>query len=179
MVIKYALRPIAAADLTLALRRARPIARLSLHFVEARAKNLQRPRFVFMLRFLILLDDDKSGRQMSDPHSAVRCVDRLTTGPARTEDIDPQVLFVDPDVNFFGFREHRDGGGRRMNAPTRLGIRHSLDAVHTAFEFKTRENVPPANQRASLLVSTKSRLGNIEHLKPPPSQHSISLVHAE
>src|SRR5208283_4713957 len=83
-----ALRSIATADLALALRGARAVARLPLHLVEARAQDLQRLRLVLVLRFLVLLDDDETGRQVGDPHGAVGCVDRLTTRSARAEDID-------------------------------------------------------------------------------------------
>ena len=129
------LRSVAAANLALTLGGACAVAHLPFHVVKARAKNLQRLRFVLVLRFLVLLDHYQARWGMGDPHRAVGCVNRLTAGSARAEDVDAQVPLVDADIDVLRLGEHSDRCGGGVDPTSRLGFRDALDAVYPRLQI--------------------------------------------
>jgi len=69
--------------------------------VEVGQPRLQDPhghRAVLELGAFVLAGGLDAGGQVDDPHGGVGGVHRLTAGPGRTVDIDPEVLRVDLDV---------------------------------------------------------------------------------
>ena len=131
------LRPFAGADLPAALLRDRLLLLAHLHLVETRAQHLHRLRPVLDLRLLILLRDDDAGRDVCDANGGVRCVHALTTRSAGTERVDPQILFVDLDVDLLGLGQHGHRGRGGVDPAARLGRRHALHPVHTALVLQT------------------------------------------
>ena len=59
-------------------------------------------------------------------------------GAAAAEDVDAQVVLVDPDVDGLGLGHHQDAGRAGVDAALRLGHRHPLHAVHAALELQQR-----------------------------------------
>ena len=103
------LRALAGADLAAAILGDRVLLLAQLHLVEPRAQHLHRLRAVLDLRLLVLLRDDDAGRDVRDADGGVGRVDALAARAARAERVDAQVLVVDLDVDFLGFRQHGDG----------------------------------------------------------------------
>src|SRR5437773_12348509 len=54
---------------------------LHLDLIQPRAQHPHAFLAVLDLRLLILATDDRVGRNMSDAHSRIRCIDRLPAGP--------------------------------------------------------------------------------------------------
>ncbi|MCY1251246.1 hypothetical protein D9M72_649820 [compost metagenome] len=88
---------------------------------------------------------DEAGRDVGDTDGRVRRVDVLAAGTRGTHGIDADVFGANLDVDLLGFRQHGNGCRRRVDASARLGFRHTLDAVHTGFEFQPRKHAAPGN----------------------------------
>src|SRR6516225_2163361 len=130
-----------------------------------------------MLRLLVLLNDNQSGRDVRDAHRAIGRIDRLSARPAGAKNVNTQILFVDADIDFLRFGKDGDGGGGGMNAAARFRFGYPLYTVHAGFKFQPRENIRAADDRTGLLEAAKPGLGKIEHFESPPPQSGISLVH--
>src|SRR5271155_2152402 len=115
-----------------------------------------------MLGFLVLLNDDEPSRQMGDPYRTVGRIDRLTARPAGAENIDAQILVVDPDIDLLRLGQNGHSGRRSVDAAACLGLRHALDAVHPRFEFEPGKHVMPANLRTCLLETADTSFGEVE-----------------
>ena len=76
-------------------------------------------------------------------------------GPLRAEDVDAQVLVLDPDVHLLGLRQHGHGGGRGVDAPLRLGDRHALHPVHARLAAQRAVGVVAADREDGLLEAAR------------------------
>ena len=152
---------------------------LQLHLVEARAQHLHRLRLVLDLRLLVLLRDDEAARDVGDADGGVGGVDALAAGAARAEGVDAQVLVVDLDVDFFGFRQDGDGDGRGVDAAARLGCRHALDAVDAALVFQLAVGAAPFDRRDDFLEAADAGVAARHHLDAPALALGVLAVHAE
>ena len=85
---------------------------------------------VLELGLLVLALNHEIGREVGDPHRAVRGVDALATRARGAEHIDPQVLLLDLDVDLLRLGEHRHRGGGGVDPALRFGHRHALHAMH-------------------------------------------------
>ena len=174
-----ALRAIAGADLAAAVGRALGVELLAFELIEPRAQDLHRLRLVLVLRFLVLLADDKAGRKMGDAHGAVGGVDRLAAGTARPEHVDAQILVVDLDVDVLGLGQHRHGGGGGMDAALRLGLRHALHPMHAGFELEPREHALAGDVGDDLLVAAGRGFARRKDVDLPAMLVGVALIHAE
>ena len=89
-----------------------------------------------MLRLFILLGHDQTAGQVCDPDRTIGCIHRLPTRTACTVDINPQILVLDLNVDVFGFRQHGNRRGGRMNTAARLGLGHTLHTMDTGLELE-------------------------------------------
>src|SRR6185295_11251272 len=124
------LRAIAGADLAAPRVALRGLTLLFLDLVKLRAQQLHRHRAVLVLRLFLLAVDDEPARQVVDAYGGVGGVDRLPSGSARSHHVDLQILGIDVDLDVLDLGHHRDGRGRRVDAPLRLGRGHALHAVN-------------------------------------------------
>src|SRR5271155_93471 len=116
---------------------------------------------------------------MGEPHRAVGCVYRLATWPASPEHVYAQIFLIDLDIDFLGLRQNGDRGCGGMNAPSCLGLRHALYAMHARLELQSGKYVAPDDRRARLFEPAKAGLRKVEELKSPAPQSRIPLVHAK
>ena len=77
---------------------------------------------------------------MHDLHGGVGRVHALAAGAAGATDFDAEILRLEFEIDFFGFRQHGDGGGGGVNAALRFGRRHALHAMHAALVTQLSEN---------------------------------------
>ena len=152
---------------------------LPLRLVQPRPQNFHRLGAVLVLRFLILLGYDNPAWNMRDPHRAVGRVDMLPSGALRAVGIDTQILFLDVDIHFLGFRQDRDRRRRRMNPPARFRLGHALDPVHAGFILHPRKDTLSGNFRRCFLVPADPGIGEGHRLKAPPPPFRIPLIHAK
>ena len=75
---------------------------------------------------------------MSDTNGGIGCVDTLAAVAAATENIDTQVVGVNFNISFFGFRKDGDRDGAGMDAALALRSGNTLDAVDARLEFQFR-----------------------------------------
>src|SRR5690606_6054858 len=108
--------------------------------VDAGAEHRHRLGAVAVLAALVLHGDDDAGGQVRQPHGRIGLVDVLAAGPTRTINVDAQVLVLDLHVDLGRLGHHRDGGGGSVDAPAALGHRHTLHAMHAAFELELGEH---------------------------------------
>ena len=116
---------------------------------------------------------------MRDAHGRIGGVHALSAGPARAEDIDAQVLVLDLEIDLLGFGEHRDRGGRRVNAPLRFGGRHALHAMHAALAAHLAERARALDLENCFLHAAQRCIGKREELRLPPFALDVARVHAE
>src|SRR5581483_8643861 len=108
-------------------------------------------RAVLDLRLLVLLRDDRPGRDVGDTDGGIGRVDALTARAAGTERVDAEILLVDLHVDFFRFRQDRDGDGRRVDAAARFGSGHALHAVHAALVLQLAVDAAAFDRRDDFL----------------------------
>ena len=141
----------------------RPLLR-ELALVQARAQHPHRLLAVLKLRLLVLHRDHDPGRLVGHPDRGVGRVHRLAAGAGGAVDVDLQVLGGDLDLDLLGLREHRDGRGRGVDPPLRLGLRHPLDAVGAALELEHRVGALAPDLEGDLLEAADLGRRLREHL---------------
>ena len=104
-------------------------------------------------------------------------------GPGRAEDVDPQVVRVDGDVDLLGLGQHQDAGGRGVDAALALGGRHPLHAVHAALELQPRPDALVRSRRLDrhrdVLVAAEVGVLRVEDLGRPAAPLGVAQVHAQ
>ena len=75
--------------------------------------------------------------------------------------------------------QHRDGGGRGVDAALGLGGRHPLHAVDAALELQPAEHPLAADRGDDLLVAAGLAFRDALDLHPPAARCGVALVHAE
>ena len=106
-------------------------------------------------------------------------VDVLASGPAGTQRVDPQIGFVDGDIDVLGLGQHGDGRGRGVNAPGGFGIGHALNAVHAGFMLKLGESATAADFGDDFLEAAHRAFARGHDLDFPSLFGRIALVHAK
>jgi len=69
----------------------------------------------------------------------------LAAGALRAHGVDLEIVIVDFDVDIFHLGQHRDGGGRGVDAAGGFGVGHALHTVHAGFEFELGEDAAAAH----------------------------------
>src|SRR5260370_25269523 len=170
---------IAGLDLAAALGGDGGLLFFLLHFVETGAENAHGLGAIFDLRFFILLRDDQAAGNVRDTHCGIGGVGGLAAGTGRTKGVDAQVFGFDFDVDFVGFREHRNGGRGRVNAALLLGGRNTLHAVHTAFVFQLGIHFVALNRSDDFFDSALRRRRAFEDFDFPALRFGVARIHAE
>ena len=83
------------------------------------------------------------------------------------------------DVDLFGLRQDRHGGGRRVHASLRLGGRHALHAVHAALVLQLAVGAAPLDRGDDFLQAADAGLVAREHVELPALTFRVLAVHAE
>src|SRR5574344_753940 len=86
-----------------------------------RTDHLHADFLVLELSFFGLAADNDASRDMRHTNSGLGFVNVLAAGALRTISVDLKIGRVDLNVNFFGFRHHENGRGRRVNAALGFG----------------------------------------------------------
>src|SRR5258708_259678 len=170
---------IAVLDLAAALGGDRRLLFFLLELVEAGAKNAHGLGAIFDLRFFILLRDDQAAGNVRDTHCGIGGVDGLAAGTGRTKGVDAQVFGFDFDVDFVGFREHRNGGRGGVNTALLFGGGNALDAVHTAFVFQLGIHFVALNRSDDFFDSALRRRRAFEDFDFPALRFGVARIHAE
>src|SRR4051812_3925639 len=170
-------RAVARADLRLAHARALRFLLGDPRVEQSRAQHLHRLELVLELRLLVLLADDDAARDVRDAHRGVGRVDALPARPRGAEDVDPEVLVLDPDVDLLGLRQYGDRGGRGVDAALGLGGGHALDAVHAGLPAHGAEGAGAVHLEDRLLDPAERAVGVRDDLEAPPLPGDEALVH--
>ena len=144
---------------------------------QAGAQHLERAVLIFVLAAFILTFDNHTCRQMRHPNGRRRLVDMLTACAAGTEHVDLQIPRVKLKLDFLGLRQNRDRHRRRVDAPLRFRLRHTLDTMHAAFIFQARISALARDGKTDLLIAAKLRLVGADHLALPAKPFGIHCVH--
>ena len=137
-------------------------------------------RAVLVLRALILTLDDDAAGQMGDADGGIGLVDVLASGTGGAKGIDPQVSRV--QVDFFDlilFRKNRDRDRGGVDATLGFGVRDSLHAVRSGFEFQSREGASARDARDDLLVPSVLAGALAQDLYGEPFGLRIAGIHAQ
>src|SRR5690606_4643953 len=170
---------IARPDLAAALLRDGLLLPPQFHLVELRPQHLHRLRLVLDLRLLVLLRDDDAGRDVGDAHGRIGGVDALAAGTTRTERVDAQVLRIDLDVDFFGFRQDGHRGRRRVDTSAGFGYRHALHAMDAALELQAPVHAPSLDAGHDFPHAANTRLIRGEDFDLPALAFRKTRVHPE
>ena len=100
-------------------------------------------------------------------------------GPAGPIGLDPQVTFVDLDLDLFSLGQDRHGGRRGVDPPARLGHGDALDAVHAALELQAGIGAVPSHLGDDLLEPARRALAGGEQLDAPPPALRVAAIHPE
>jgi hypothetical protein len=109
--------------------------------------------------------------------TADRRVHALAARAARAEDVDPEVLVLDLEVDFLSLWQHGNGRGGSMDASLRLGRGHPLHAVHAALATHLAESARPLDLEDRLLHAAQRRLRKREDLDLPSLPLDVARVH--
>jgi hypothetical protein len=124
-------------------------------FEQARAQHGQGARFVLLLRPLVGAADDQAGGFVNDLHGGIGRVHALAAGTGSAAAADLQILVLDFDVDLFRFGQHGDGAGAGVDAPLRLGRRHTLNAMHAALVFEAFVDIRPGDLKDHLFITAQ------------------------
>src|SRR5438876_3925158 len=173
------LRAVARADHGLAVGGDLALLLAARALEEPRAQDLERLRFVLVLRLLVLAGDDEPRRQMRHADGGVGRVDALPARARGAIDVDAEVLVGQLHLDVLGLGQHGDGHRRGVDAPLRLGHRHALHAVHAALELEPAEGALPHHERDDLLEAAEAGRVRGQHLDAPAVPLGVTRVHAE
>jgi hypothetical protein len=115
---------------------------------------------------------------VGDPNGAVGGVDALSSRPRRAEHINLQILWLDLDVDFFGFRKHRHRGSRRVNSPLCLGCRHALHPVNPGLAPKQPVSFVAPDRHDRLLEATEQPIAQRNGLPAEAMTFAVALIHS-
>src|SRR6266699_2696063 len=132
------LRPVHGRDLAAALGRRLRVGLLLGGGQQPGAQDAQRRLLVLQLALLVLAGHHDAARQVGDPDRGVGRVHALAAGTGRAEDIDPQVVRVDADLDRVSLWHHHHTRRRRVDPALRLGDRDALHPVHAALVLQQR-----------------------------------------
>ena len=114
---------------------------------------------------------------MGQSHRGVGGVDRLPTGPGRPIHVDPHIARIDPNVDFFGFRQHGHRGGRRVNPPLRLCLGNTLNPVNSALVLEFGIRTATLHSDGDLVVATRLRRGRVQAFNLESEPVGVLLIH--
>ena len=115
---------------------------LPLLLVQDGLELLPRPLLVLRLRALLLALHHGAGREVGQPHRAVRRVDALAARAARPHELPLEVSVLELDGDVAGLGQHGHAAGAGLQ-PVGLGAGdgNSLHAVHPALELEQPEHL--------------------------------------
>ncbi len=148
--------------------------------LDARHQDRHRAILVLVLRTAVLAFGNDAGRQVGDAHRRLGLVDVLAAGAGGAVDVDADILGADDHVaDLVGLGHHRDGAGRGMDAPLRLGFRHPLHAVPAGLELEFRIHAAADQAHDHFLVA--AQVGGVfgDQLDLPAVALCVAGVHAE
>src|SRR5260370_26937657 len=123
-----ALGAITRSDESFALCCPRHVGALTFQLEQTRLQQLYGLRLVLVLRFLGLLGNRDTRRNVGNAHGALCFVDVLPARSGSTKDINSQILVIDVDFDVFGFGKNSDRRSRSVNSAP--GLRDG-NALHT------------------------------------------------
>ena len=97
---------------------------------------------VFELALLVLALNNDACFKVREPHGGGGLIDVLTAGTARAERVEPVVVGLEIDLDFFRFGQHGDGGGRGVDAALGFGIRARAARDGRRFRIAIRGSCP-------------------------------------
>ncbi len=106
-------------------------------------------------------------------------VDVLAAGALCAHGVDLEIAFVDVDVDILNLGQHRDGGGRSVDAAGSLGVGHALHAVHARFEFELGEDAAAVDLGDDLLEPAFAAFADRQDFRLPALFGGVAFVHAE
>jgi hypothetical protein len=175
-----ALGAVAGADHGFALRRDFCVL-LGVGLIEeAGAEDLQRARFVLMLRFLIAADDHHPAGDVGDADRRVCRVDALAAGTRGAHHIDAEIFFlVDVDLDLVGFRHHHDGDRRGVNPAGGFGRGHPLHAMHSAFVLEAGIGALAVDAGDDFFDAAEAGIRQAERFNLPSMAFGVAAVEPE
>ena len=108
----------------------------------------------------------------------LRLVDLLSARARGAEQIDAHVLVVDGHVHVLRFGQHRDGDRGGVDAPLRLRLGHTLDAVYPAFKLEAGIGALAVDIDDGLFHAAQLRHIEVDRLPGEAVLLAIALVHA-
>ncbi len=100
---------------------------------QPRLEHAQRLGQVLVLALFVLTLHDDAALQVREPDGRLRLVDVLSARAAGREQVLAIVLGLDVDLHVLRLGQHGHRGGRRVDSPLGLRLRHALHAMSAAF----------------------------------------------
>src|SRR5690606_37025360 len=111
-------------------------------------------------------------------HGGICLVHVLPARTAGAEGVDAQVGRVDLDVcELVGLGHDGHGAGRGVNAPLRLGGRHTLHPVGTGFELQAAIHAVAVDTGYDFAVTADFRIVGRHDFDPPALALGVPRVH--
>ena len=146
---------------------------------DARAELLERLVEVLELRLLVLALHDDTGRNVREANRRIGCVDRLTTRARCAEDILANVVHRDLHIELLGLGQHGHRSSRGVHTALRLGLRHTLHAVHARLVLERTIDIRARDLQHDLLEAAHGTLRRGGDLVTPPLRLDVLGVHAQ
>src|SRR5215469_8711291 len=127
---------VAATDHLLPFLRQRLLLLLHLDLIETRAQNAHGFFAVLDLRLFVLAAHHRVGGNVGNAYRGVGRVHGLAARSGGAEGVDANVFGIDFDVDFLGFRQHRDRDRRSVHAALLFGLGYALYAMDSALIFQ-------------------------------------------
>ena len=146
---------------------------------QAAAQNFQCLLFVFALAALVLALHHHTGGQVGHPDGGRRFVDVLAACAGGAEGINAQVLGVQFQLHFLGFRHDGNGGGGSVDAALGLGFRHALHPVAAGLELELAVSAIARHADNGLFIAAQLGVAGRDDLDAPALALGVAAVHAE
>ncbi len=116
---------------------------------------------------------------MRDANRRIGGVYRLPAGPGGTKRVDADILGIDLDLHFVGFRQHRHGDRRGVDAALLLGFRNALHAVDAALIFQRLYTLLPLTRAMTSFNPAHRRFADRRDFHAPALRFRVAAIHAE
>ena len=114
---------------------------------------------------------------MDETHGGGNLVHILPAVSAGVKNVNPQVVLFEVNLNRIGLRQHGHGGRRGVDAPLRLGFRHSLHPMDAGLKLEAAESGPAVHRKGNPVETAQIGRVGVQQIHRPALLLGKAMVH--